>query len=122
MRGKKMKPVRPKITFARNLRRNQTDAEKLLWSKLRNRQLGGIKFRRQYIIHPYIVDFVSIEQKLIVELDGGQHNEQKTKMQDDMRTKYLAEKGYRLLRFWDNDVLKDIEVVLEKIYLTLTLS
>ena len=99
--------------LARDLRRNQTDAEKLVWSRLRNRQLEGRKFRRQQIIGPYIADFLCLEPKLIVELDGGQHMEQQDS--DAARTAYLSAMGYRVLRFWNNEAISDIEAVLERI-------
>jgi very-short-patch-repair endonuclease len=113
-----MHPLKP---LARNLRRNQTDAEKLLWFHLRNRQLAGTKFKRQTMIGKYIVDFISYEKKLIIELDGGQHNEEEQKQNDDIRTKWFEMKGYQVLRFWNNDVLNNLDAVLEKIHLTLTL-
>ena len=100
-------------TRARQLRRNQTDAERLLWSKLRNRQLEGRKARRQYVIGPYIVDFVFLEDRLIVELDGGQHAEQVEG--DAQRTAWLEMKGFRVLRFWNHEVLGNLEGVLEVI-------
>ena len=96
--------------LARALRNNQTDAEKRLWHVLRNRQLSGFKFRRQYIIKPYIVDFICIEKKLIVELDGGHHAEQV--VEDDKRRKFLEQKGYKVIRFWNNEVLSNMEGVL----------
>jgi len=99
--------------FARELRRNQTDSEKLLWSRLRNRQLEGRKFRRQQIIGPYIADFLCLEPKLIVELDGGQHVEQQDS--DAARTAYLSAMGYQVLRFWNNEAISNIEAVLESI-------
>ena len=74
-----------------------------------------MKFRRQQPIGPYIVDFVNFEQKLILELDGGQHNQAETMRKDDDRTKWLQERGYRVLRFWDNEVLSNVEGVLEKV-------
>jgi very-short-patch-repair endonuclease len=97
--------------FARKLRRQQTDAEKNLWSRLRNQQLG-IKFRRQEIIGNYIVDFVAYDKKIIVELDGSQHDEISVKRKDDIRTNWLGDKGFKVLRFWDNDVLVNIDGVL----------
>lgn len=99
--------------LARNLRKHQTDAEKLLWSRLRNRQMEGCKFRRQQVSGPYIADFLCLEPKLIVELDGGQHLEQKE--QDEQRTSYLQYLGYQVLRFWNNDVLQNLDGVLESI-------
>lgn len=99
--------------FARTLRKNQTEAEKWLWRNLRNRELGGFKFRRQYGIGKYIVDFICTEKNLIVELDGGQHALQVE--QDEVRSEFLKGKGYRVLRFWNNDVLQEGEAVLEVI-------
>ncbi|TCV80028.1 MULTISPECIES: endonuclease domain-containing protein [Methylomonas] len=101
--------------LARALRKNQTDAEKLLWYRLRNRQLAGCKFRRQQVIGPYIADFLCLEPKLIIELDGGQHATQQD--QDEQRTRFLESLGYRVLRFWNHDVIRDIESVLETIRL-----
>jgi very-short-patch-repair endonuclease len=103
---------------ARLLRKNSTDAEKRFWSQLRNRRLNGWKFRRQFPIGQYIVDFECYELKLIVEVDGGQHAEQE--FYDIRRTEYLQSKGYRVVRFWNNEVLGNLEGVLET--LTLTLS
>ena len=104
-------------SFARELRRGQTDAEAMLWRHLRNRQLAGYKFRRQLIIEPYIVDFACLEPKLIVELDGGQHMEQAA--YDGQRTDYLKGLGYKVIRFWNHDVLNETEAVLERIYFEL---
>jgi very-short-patch-repair endonuclease len=100
-----------RINLARNLRRQQTDAELLLWNTLRNAQVGGSKFRRQHPIGNYIVDFVNLEKKLIVEIDGGQHNNIKTKEKDDKRTLWLNCEGYKVLRFWNNDILSNIDGV-----------
>jgi very-short-patch-repair endonuclease len=99
--------------LARTLRRNQTDAERRLWSRVRNRQLSGFKFRRQFPIPSYIVDFICTEAGLIVELDGGQH--QQSKKVDGRRTAFLGKQGYEVVRFWDNDVLLTTDSVLEKI-------
>ncbi|WP_415878299.1 endonuclease domain-containing protein [Methylomonas sp. BW4-1] len=101
--------------LARALRINQTDAEKLLWYRLRNRQLADCKFRRQQVIGPYIADFLCLEPKLIIELDGGQHADQQK--QDEQRSQFLESLGYRVLRFWNHDVIRDIESVLEAIRL-----
>ena len=90
-----------------------TDAEQLLWRYLRHRHLFGWKFRRQHEIGHYIVDFVCTEAMLIIELDGGQHAEQVE--YDERRTQYLQTVGYRVLRFWNNDLLANIESVLEVI-------
>jgi len=105
-------------SLARTLRKNSTDAEGLLWRHLRNRQLANHKFRRQEAIGPYIVDFVCIEQKLVVEVDGGQHAERVE--QDDNRTEHLEKLGYRVMRFWNNDVLSHCDAVLEAIAEELT--
>ena len=98
---------------ARDLRDNRTDAERNLWSRLRDRQVGNAKFRRQHPIGLFIVDFCCVEKALILELDGGHHPEQQTA--DEHRTKVLEQYGYRVLRFWDNDVLGNQDGVLEKI-------
>lgn len=100
---------------ARRLRKNQTEAEKLLWSKIRKRQLMGLKFQRQFELGTYIVDFVCRDLKVIVELDGGQHNEQETRLYDQQRTLYLESLGFKILRFWNNDVMENIDGVLESI-------
>ena len=102
---------------AKALRQNQTNAEGLLWHYLRNKQLDGHKFRRQQPIGPYIVDFACMPRKLIVELDGGQHAKQKT--YDEKRDTFLKDKGYRILRFWNNEVFENCFVILESIYAAL---
>ncbi len=99
--------------FARKLRKEQTDAERRLWWNLRNRQLEGWKFRRQFAVGDYIADFVCIDAKLIVELDGGQHSEQI--QYDEQRTRELEKAGFVVLRFWNNDVLTNSEGVIEEI-------
>jgi very-short-patch-repair endonuclease len=93
-----MKQAAKHITFARHLRRSATDAERALWAKLRNRQLEGLKFRRQDPLGPYTVDFVCFERKLVIEVDGGQHAA--AAEQDELRTRRLRERGYMVLRFW----------------------
>ncbi|MBN8736804.1 MAG: endonuclease domain-containing protein [Xanthomonadales bacterium] len=102
-----------KTSFARRLRRDMTDAERRLWHHLRRRQLLGYRFRRQFPIGPYIVDFACIETKLIIEVDGGQHFDATG---DVARTQRLHELGYRVLRFWNNDVLTRTHQVLAVIY------
>ena len=99
---------------ARSLRENQTDAEGLLWHYLRHKQLDGHKFRRQQPIGPYIVDFACMPRKVIVELDGGQHAERRN--HDERRDRFLQGQGYRLLRFWNNEVFENCFGVLERIY------
>ena len=99
---------------SRDLRNRQTDAESKLWHHLRARRFQGLKFRRQYVIKPFIVDFICLEQRLIVELDGSQHLEQHE--YDTERTVFLTAKGYEVVRFWNNVVLQNIRVVLTAIY------
>ena len=98
---------------ARRLRREQTDAERTLWRRLRARELAGVKFRRQYVIDSFIVDFCCPEHKLVVEVDGGQHA--MSAKADERRTAFLAQRGYRVLRFWDHDVLTNGDAVLQQI-------
>jgi very-short-patch-repair endonuclease len=98
---------------ARSLRKNSTEAERLLWIQLRGRRLEGYKFRRQLVIEPYIVDFVCIEAKLIIEADGGQHAEQED--YDTNRSARLEALGYRVLRFWNHEILNDTQAVLDRI-------
>jgi len=105
MRG----PDRKKVRVERGLRSQQTDAERKLWFALRDRQLDGFKFVRQEAIGPFIVAFVCRDRSLIVEVDGGQHSENE---RDVLRDAYLASEGYRVLRFWNNDVLQNRDGVL----------
>ena len=100
--------------FARKLRQEQTDAESLMWALLRDRRLGGAKFRRQHSVEPYVLDFFCNEANLAIELDGGQHAEAQTR--DDKRSAFLKAKGIDVLRFWNNEVLAETEAVLEKIW------
>jgi very-short-patch-repair endonuclease len=97
--------------FARTLRRNESDAERKLWSKLRSRQFQNLKFRRQQPLGKYIVDFVSFEKKIIIEVDGSQHDRPGNIEHDAQRTRYFENEGYIVLRFWNNDVLTNIEGV-----------
>ena len=101
-----------KVARARKLRRDATIVEKRLWSKLCNRQLEGRKFVRQLSIGPFFADFACREAKLVIELDGGQHAESPT---DPGRTAYLESRGYRVLRFWNNDVWENIDGVVDAI-------
>ncbi len=101
------------ITRARHLRKQSTDAEETLWRHLRNRQLAGYKFRRQAPLGKYIVDFLCYEQKLVIEIDGGQH--QLRSKSDSERTNWLEAQGFRVVRFWNNQVLAETEAVLEAI-------
>ncbi len=98
--------------FARELRREQTEAERLLWQRLRGRQLG-VKFRRQHAIGEFLVDFVCIEKTLVVELDGEPHKKQQ--WYDGERTALLRDRGFRVLRFWNSEVIGNIERVLSTI-------
>ena len=100
--------------FARLLRKSPTDAERLLWSKLRRRQLGDFKFRRQRPIGPYICDFVCVEAQVIIELDGSQHVDYTG--YDTRRDAILRSNGYRILRFWNADVMHRTDSVLEIIF------
>jgi very-short-patch-repair endonuclease len=102
---------------ARQLRADMTDAERRLWWRLRGQQLGGHRFRRQVPLGPYIVDFACLAQRLVIELDGGQHDEQAE--QDAVRTAWLEAQGYRVLRFWNPDVLGETDNVVEAIWLAL---
>jgi very-short-patch-repair endonuclease len=97
---------------ARQMRANPTIAEQRLWSMLRDRRLGTVKFRRQHVIAPYIVDFACLERSLIVEADGGQHADS---ISDRQRDAFLRRKGFRILRFWNNDVLENASGVFEMI-------
>jgi very-short-patch-repair endonuclease len=101
------------IATARKLRRNSTDAELKLWLELRGRRLGGLKFRRQAPISGFVADFLCEDVKLIVEVDGGQHAEHYEA--DEIRAGILRSAGYEILRFWNNDVLLNIDGVLEQI-------
>jgi len=100
--------------FAKVLRRNATDAERRLWSRLRNRQLGGFRFRRQRSIGPYICDFVCLSARVVVELDGSQHIEDTA--YDARRDAILKANGFRVLRFWNADVMARVDAVLETIF------
>ncbi len=102
---------RQNIGKCRHLRKNQTNAERKLWSLLRNRQLAKVKFRRQFPVDRYILDFYSPEYKLGIEADGGQHYSDKGKVKDELRTGKLAKYGIQILRFSDLDILNNIEGV-----------
>jgi very-short-patch-repair endonuclease len=104
-------------TFARQLRKNPTDAERRLWSRLRAGQLAGCKFRRQAPIGRFIFDFVCYEESLIIELDGGQHAVRTR--EDDQRTAWLNSQGFQVVRFWNNLIFEDLDAVLESIALVL---
>ena len=101
------------IETTRVLRRRSTDAERFLWRHLRGGQLNGYKFRRQEQVGTFIVDFVCFEKRLIVEADGGHHATQRDK--DEERTAWLKSRGFRVLRFWNNEILTNSEGVMERI-------
>ncbi len=101
------------VNRARALRSKMTDAERILWQGLRGKQVNGYRFRRQHPIEPFFADFACIEHKLVVELDGGQHQEQLE--YDQQRTAFLASQGWRVLRYWNNDVFQNLEGVLSNI-------
>jgi very-short-patch-repair endonuclease len=107
-----LRPIRTRTRIARQLRRDATDVERILWYALRDK-LGRWKFRRQHPVGRRIVDFACPEHKLAIELDGGQHAEQIEA--DDCRSKELGQHGYRVIRFWNTDVLDNLEGVLETI-------
>ena len=103
------------VGLARGLRRRETDAERRLWARLRDRRLLGFKFRRQHPIAGYVADFVCVERSLVVELDGGQHGSVGVAAYDAERTRRLNGLGFRVLRFWDHDVLRATDAVLAAI-------
>ncbi|MBI3743722.1 MAG: endonuclease domain-containing protein [Chloroflexi bacterium] len=103
------------LANVRRLRRPQTPSEARLWSRLRDSRLLGAKFRRQHPIGQYIVDFVCLEQKVVIEVDGSQHSEDSAIAHDAERTAWLEGTGYRVLRFWNNDVSGNLDGVLETI-------
>ena len=107
-------PVRQShLSFARQLRRQQTDAERLLWSRLRGHRFLSLQFRRQHPLAPYVLDFYCAELALAVELDGGQHADAQAHGQQ--RTDFLAARGLTVLRFWNNEVMSNLEGVLEQL-------
>ena len=97
---------------ARELRKFSTEAEARLWAALRSRRLGGVKFRRQFPLGPFIVDFASTRHRLVIEADGGQHADSEA---DQARTRWLEARGWRVLRFWNNDILSNLDGVLTTI-------
>ncbi len=115
-----MQTYNPKLKkFARELRKNMTDAERLLWMKLRRKQLKGLQFYTQKPIGNFIVDFYCPKVKLIIELDGGQHYTEEGIEKDKARDNDLQKQGFRVLRFSDREIFKQLDGVLEKIYANL---
>ncbi len=106
-----------KNKLQRKLRHTMTDAERLLWQALRGGQMARYKFRRQHPFYDFILDFVCLDAKLVVEVDGGQHADQIEA--DAVRTDKLAKAGFRVLRFWNNEVIKEFEAVKERIWMEL---
>jgi very-short-patch-repair endonuclease len=107
------------LTRAIRLRAEMTDAEKKLWRHLRGRQIGGHQFRKQVPIGDYVVDFCCLKVRLVIEVDGGQHDARSA--QDEHRTRWLNGQGYRVIRFWNNEVLQNIDGVLQEIVRALEL-
>ena len=103
--------LKENLEKAKYLRKNMTPQERKLWQLLRNHQFYGYEIRRQYPIDKYIVDFICRSKKIIIEIDGGQHNNEKYIEYDEKRTKDLNKLGYRVIRFWNNDIDKNIEGV-----------
>ena len=103
-------------SYARQLRKQSTPLEVKVWQHLRSRRFQELKFRRQCPMGAYIVDFICFEKMLIIEIDGGQHNASKQQAYDNRRTEYLKKLGYRVLRFWNNDVLTHFDTVMDQIY------
>ena len=106
----------PLLEAARALRKSMTDAEHLMWYCLRQKQLGGFRFRRQHPFERFVLDFYCCEAKLAVELDGGQHNEPDARFRDAERTAFLKQHGIQVIRFWNNEVLQNLEGVLLTVY------
>jgi very-short-patch-repair endonuclease len=104
---------------ARRLPANQTGAEMMLWRELRKLDTRGTHFRRQVPIGPYVADFTCLASHLVIELDGSQHADEPNKSNDDTRTRWLESEGYRVLRFWNNDLTENLDSVLETIYAAL---
>ena len=101
--------------ISKELRKNQTPWERKLWNEIRNRKTNSLKFRRQFKVGKYITDFCCLEKMLIIELDGGHHNDDSIKKEDAIRQKYLESLGYRVLRFWNNEIDNNLEGVINKI-------
>jgi very-short-patch-repair endonuclease len=105
---------------ARRLRQEATDAERVFWSRVRNNQIGGLRFRRQHPIGIYIVDFVCLERRLIVEIDGSQHDEPDQQFRDSARTAWLVDQGFEIVRYWAWDVMRDVDQIVWELRVKLT--
>jgi very-short-patch-repair endonuclease len=103
----------------RRLRAESTDAERKLWKYLRAKRFAGFKFRRQHRLGPYFVDLCCVSHRLVIELDGSQHAEPAAETKDAVRTAYLNQQGYRVIRFWNEQVNREIDDVLEAVYAAL---
>ena len=103
------------LNKVRNLRRKSTPQEINFWSKIKSRRFKNLKFRRQYLVGKYIADFICLEKKLIIELDGWQHTEENQERYDMVRTEYFKRQGYKILRFWNNEINDNIDGVFLKI-------
>lgn len=104
------------LEFAKTMRTNATDAESLMWQLLRNKRFMNLKFRRQHVIAPYIVDFYCHELGLVIELDGSQHNTDDGRAYNIERTKFLEALGLKVVRYWNNDVLNQTEIILDDLW------
>ena len=103
------------LARARELRANMTDAEAKLWDALRRKKINGLRFRRQYSLGPYFADFICLPARLIVEVDGSQHADEEQAAHDARRTAWLASQNFRVMRFWNLDVLKNLDSVVDAI-------
>ncbi|PZA09858.1 DNA methyltransferase [Rhodopseudomonas palustris] len=105
-----------KRATANKLRTNTTAAEDILWRRLRRMNVEGSHFRRQVVIGPYIADFACLAKRLIIEVDGSQHSDEDVLKRDEVRTQWLQSEGYRVIRFWNNDVMSKTDAVMDAIY------
>jgi len=112
---KKFLHTKDHLEFVKSLRKSQTDAERFLWKYLRNRRFRGLKFRRQFPIGRYILDFFCVEKRLAIELDGGQHSRDTVLKKDKTRGEFLQRFNITVIRFWDNDVLTNLDGVLQRL-------
>jgi very-short-patch-repair endonuclease len=106
--------------FAKQLRKNLTNAEVILWSELKSGQMDDFKFRRQHPVGPFIADFANMKTKLIIEIDGNTHSEDHEIKYDEKRTKFLEREGWIVIRFWNTDIYENLDGVLDTIYRHLT--